>query len=102
MSVDLESARLELEDAYRELTDVGRDDGGADALWLQVDAVTRELRRRVGGVFTLRQLADEYARADVVLLDRGREGACRMAAAPLARRGGRVDLYARGALDYAP
>ena len=33
---------------------------------MQLDAVATELRRRVGGTFTLRELADEYAGADAV------------------------------------
>ena len=64
MSADLESARLEWEHAYRDLNEVARDPKLDERLRAQLDAITTELRRRVGGTFTLRELAEQYAAAD--------------------------------------
>ena len=64
MSADLESARLEWEHAYRDFAEVSRDPALEERVRMQLDAVTTELRRRVGGTFTLRELADEYVASD--------------------------------------
>ena len=64
MSADLASARLEWEHAYRDLEETARDPALADRVRMQLDALIAELRRRVGGTFTMGELADEYAGAD--------------------------------------
>ena len=61
MTAEVESARLEWEDAHRALAEATHD----ASLRHQLETVSNELRRRVGGTFTLRELVDEYARADV-------------------------------------
>ena len=70
---------------------------------LQLDAVTMELRRRVGGTFTLRELAAEYARADAwtrsALAERAAPGWPRTLSLV---EGAAFHLYSRGAADYAP
>jgi len=103
VSVDLESARLEWEHAYRDLADAARDPVLEERLRAQLDAVTTELRRRVGGTFTVRELADEYARAD----SWAREALAEQAIPGWPRtlaviEGAAFHLYARGAVDYAP
>ncbi|HJS49993.1 MAG TPA: hypothetical protein VJ745_06685, partial [Gaiellaceae bacterium] len=76
MRADVESARLEWEGAHRALAEVTHDDAlRGERLRLQLEAVSNELRRRVGGTFTLRELVDEYARADVWVRDALAEGA---------------------------
>ncbi len=103
MSSDLESARLEWEHAYRDLTEVARDPRLEERLHDQLDAITSELRRRVGGTFTLRQLAEQYAAADawaqVVLAERAAPGWPRTLTLV---EGAAFHIYARGAVDYEP
>jgi hypothetical protein len=69
----------------------------------QLEAVTSELRRRVGGTFTLGELVEEYARADVwahhVLAERGAPGWPRTLTLV---EGAAFHLYSRGAVDYLP
>lgn len=100
---DVLSARLEWEDAYRRLMEAARDDMLEEAFRSQLEVVTSELRRRVGGVFTLRELADEYARAEVwvraALLELGHAGWARTLSLV---EGAAFHLYSRGAVDYAP
>ena len=103
MSADLESTRLEWETAYRDFTEVSRDATLEERVRMQLDAVTTELRRRVGGTYTVRELADEYTRADAW----AREALAVQATPGWARtlavvEGAAFHLYARGAVDYAP
>lgn len=103
MTGDVQSARLEWEDAHRRLAEAAGDEKAVEAVRLQLDAVTAELRRRVGGVFTLRELADEYARAEVWV----REALAELGIAGWARtlslvEGAAFHLYSRGAVDYRP
>ena len=58
------SARREWEEGSRRFFEAARDPVRADVLHRQVDAVTVELRRRVGGTFTLAELAEAYAGAE--------------------------------------
>jgi hypothetical protein len=103
MSADLESARLEWERAYRDLLDAGRDPAHDERLRGQLEVVTAELRRRVGGTYTLRELADEYSAADSwareVLAEQAAPGWLRTLATV---EGAAFHLYARGAVDFAP
>lgn len=103
MSADLESARLEWEHAYRDLEEVARDEALEERVGAQLETIYAELRRRVGGTFTLRELVDEYARADEwareVLAVQGTPEWPRTLALV---EGAAFHLYARGAVDYAP
>ena len=76
-----------------------------ERLLAQVDVVAAELRRRVGGVFTLAR-ARRGIRPRRGVEPRGRRGGgsvAGLAADALARRGGRVpSLRPRRAVDYAP
>jgi len=103
-AAEIESARREWEDGHRRLLDEARDRTARERLYAQVDAVTDELRRRVGGTFTLGELACEYARAESwsrhVVAERA-------PAAGWARTLSLVEaaafhLYARGAVDFEP
>lgn len=99
MSADLESARLEWEHAYRDFEEVV----GDPALQEQLGTVIAELRRRLGGTFTLRELADEYSSADIwareALAEQNTPGWPRTLALV---EGAAFHLYARGAVDYQP
>jgi hypothetical protein len=101
---EVESARREWQEGHRRLLEVAREAPARERLFEQVDAVAGELRRRVGGTFTIRELAAAYADAErwsrTVVAER--------AAAPGWPRtlslveAAAFHLYARGAQDYEP
>ena len=101
---EVESARREWEAGHRRLVEQAQDADTSDRLLAQVDAVAAELRRRVGGVFTLRELAAVYARSD----EWSRAVVSEQAPAPGWPRtlslveAAAFHLYARGAQDYQP
>lgn len=104
LSGDLESARRDWAEGHRRLASAAGDLPEAERLQHQVEVVMEELRRRVGGTFTLADLARAY------------DGAERWARAAVEERAGApgwprtlavaVDaafhVYARGAVDYGP
>jgi hypothetical protein len=103
VSADLESARLEWERSYRDLAEVTRDEAVEQRLEAQLVAITNELRRRLGGTFTLRELADTYAGADRWAYEALSEQSTPEWPSTLALvEGAAFHLYARGAVDYAP
>jgi hypothetical protein len=99
---EVESARRDWEDAYRRLQEESRDPAKADALKLQLDAVSEELRKRVGGTYTLRELASEYRHAErwtreavaARAVTSGWPGTLSIV------EGAAFLLYSRGAVDY--
>ena len=103
VTADVEIARLEWENAHRDLAEAVLDPAREESLNLQLEAVTMELRRRVGGTFTLQELAAEYARADAwsrsALAERAAPGWPRTLSLV---EGAAFHLYSRGAADYAP
>ena len=104
MSVDLESARREWEEGYRRFERATRDEAQAERLLAQFDIVSAELRRRVGGTFTLRELSGAYADLGGMAPggDRG-AGPCAGWARTVSMVGDAAfHTYARGAVDYAP
>lgn len=104
MTADVESARRDWEDAYGRLESTGREPAQLEALHEQVDAVSAELRKRIGSNFTLRELADEYLRAEAW----SREAVSQIpppAGWPRTLalvEGAAFHLYSRGAVDYEP
>lgn len=100
----VESARRDWEEGYRRLLAEARDPLAAERLHAQVDAITDELRKRVGATFTLAELATAYAGSERWT----REAVSERAPAPgwprtLALAGDAAfHLYARGAVDYEP
>lgn len=101
---EIESARREWQDGHRRLLDLAREAPERERLFEQVDAVAAELRRRVGGTFTTRELAAAYANAERWT----RAVVAEQAAAPGWPRtlslveAAAFHLYARGAQDYQP
>ncbi len=97
MSLLLESARHQWDDADRRVRAAVAEPRRQDRLLAQVEAILDELRRRLGQVFTLEELADLYAGAERWTYD-------------LAGPGGDVSIatdaafhrYARGATDFQP
>ena len=104
MTTQVESARRDWEEGYRRLAAEARDPAAAERLHAQVDAITDELRKRVGATFTLAELAEAYAGAERW----AREAVADRAPAPgwartVALAGDAAfHLYARGAVDYEP
>ena len=104
MTPEVDSARRDWEDAYRRLVDATRETDRAGELFAQVEAVGEELRKRVGGAFTLAELASEYRHAErwsreavaVKAPSAGWPGALSMV------EGAAFLLYSRGAIDYEP
>lgn len=97
------SARLEWEEAHRRVVEASRDEKTEEAFRLQLEAVMSQLRRRVGGTFTLRELVDEYVRAEVWVRDALAElGLAGWARTLSLVEGAAFHLYSRGAVDYAP
>ena len=105
MSPDVEGARRDWEDGYRRYERVSQDEGvQADRLRRQFDLISADLRRRVGGTFTVAMLASAY---------RGSDAWTRLAIEEYAPTPGwarsvsmvgdaAFHVYARGASDYAP
>jgi hypothetical protein len=101
---DVEGARRDWEEGHRRLLEAERDPAQAELLHRQVDAVTAELRRRVGATFTLLELAEAYASSEGWT----REAVAEHAASPGWPRTVSIagdaafHLYARGAVDFEP
>ncbi len=104
MSIGVDHVRQEWEESHRRLEGEARDSVRYELLLEQVDAVTAELRRRVGQTFTLAELARAYADADRW----ARDAVAASEPAPWWPRtlalvqGAAFHLYARGAVDYTP
>ena len=105
MPTSVESARNEWETGYRrfEASRGGHEEAYARLLE-QVEAITEELRRRLGGTFTLAELAETYTGAERWVRDVVSERAPvknwprTLATAEDAA----FHLYQRGAVDYEP
>ena len=104
MSVDL--ARQEWEEGYRRIQSQAKDRALYSHLLRQVDVVLAELRRRLGGRFTLSDLAGEYQGAEqwaheaIARAETGEEpGWPRWVSTATDAA---FHRYARGAQDYRP
>ena len=103
-AAEVESARREWEEGFKRLSDEASRDPRPERLYAQVDAVSAELRRRVGGTFTLAELAAAYAGAErwsraVVSEEAPAPGWPRLLSLVEAAA---FHEYARGAQDYEP
>jgi hypothetical protein len=103
--MDLEIARQQWQDGNRRVEETRADRERYADLGRQVDVVVSGLRKRVGQVFTLSELAESYEGADEwarELLD----AAADPDAPPTVEAGTVADAafhaYARGAADYRP
>ena len=99
----VETVRREWEDGHRRLEALADDHALYQRLREQVEVVIDELRRRVGEIFTLAELAGAYGDADrwsrEALAERGPPRSYRDAALV---GDAAFYLYARGASDYRP
>jgi hypothetical protein len=104
MASSLEAARQQWADGNRRFESHSSDPDGYLRLLEQLEVATDELRKRVGEIFTLAELADVYGSSDSWI----REAVEERAPSPgWARQLSVVQdtafhLYARGATDYAP
>jgi hypothetical protein len=104
MPLALDQTRVEWERGHRRFQEEVRESPRGDALLAELDAITAELRRRVGQTFTLSELADAYRAAD----SWSREAVEEIGPAPgwpgrLATvTDAAFHLYSRGATDYEP
>ena len=102
--MSLELARQQWEDGARRLRETSRDPVEHGRLLAVVDVLVTELRRRLGGSYTLEELAALYERAD----DWVRDAVAEAAPVPgwtraVATAGDAAfHRYARGAIDYSP
>jgi hypothetical protein len=104
VAADVESARRDWEEGYRRLREESRDPVASDRLHRQVAVLIDELRKRVGGSFTLAELAQAYADSDRWALEAvaEREPAPGWPATVTVAGDAAFHLYARGAIDYEP
>jgi hypothetical protein len=99
-----EVARQEWTEGYRRLESERENLARHRLLLAQVDAITDELRRRIGSVFTLDELAAVYRGADRWVADTLAElpPEARYPAGVSLATDAAFYLYARGARDYVP
>ncbi len=98
------SARREWETGNRRFLAEAGDGTRAEDLHRQLEAVTSELRRRLGGTFTLAELAAEYETADRWVLEVVEERAPsgRWIRTATVAADAAFYAYSRGARDYEP
>jgi hypothetical protein len=98
------AARREWEDGSRRFAQAARDPARADLLHRQRDAVLDELRRRVGTVFTLGELAAAYEGAERWLREVIDDRAPATGGARTVSLAGDAAFhaYSRAAQDYEP
>lgn len=104
MTGKVEIARQQWERSYRELAQAPGRDGIDGRVLEQIEMVEGELRRRLGGPFTLAELAEVYDGSgrwtfEVIAERCGRPGWPRSASTAADAA---FHLYARGARDYRP
>ncbi len=101
--MDLELARHQWAEGRRAVDRTRPDAGRHRRLVGQVEAVTAELTRRVGQVFTLDELATEYDSADRWTLETIDDAFPDEVPADVSTAADAAfDLYSRRASDYAP
>ncbi|HEY7381435.1 MAG TPA: hypothetical protein VH572_09510 [Gaiella sp.] len=104
MNAAVESARREWEEGYRRFREEARDPARSEILHQQLEAVTDELRRRIGGVYTLDELARAYESAErwsrVAVAERAPSPGWARTLALV--EDSAFHLYSRGAVDYEP
>ena len=104
MPVALEQTRREWELSHGRLQQQVRDSPRGESVLAELDAVLAELRKRIGGQFTLEELADAYPAAEAW----SREAVAEIEPAEgWPRRLSLVTdaafhVYSRGAIDYEP
>lgn len=98
------SARRDWAHGYQRFLEASRRPGSADPLHAQLDVLTGEIRRRVGGTFTLAELAAVYATSERWVREaiEERVPSPRFALTLADSTDAAFHLYSRGAQDYVP
>lgn len=103
-ATELSSARRDWDDGYRRFLEEARDPAVAEVLHRQLEVVFEELRRRVGGRFSLAELAAAYdsseAWARVAVSERAPARGWERGLAIVSDAA--FHLYSRGAVDFKP
>jgi len=103
MNAAVDSARRDWEDGYRRFAGEA-DTPRADALHRQFDEVTDELRRRLGGRFTLLELEEAYRSSDswvrVAVAEHAPSHGWERTLSTVADAA--FHVYSRGAVDFEP
>jgi hypothetical protein len=104
VTTSLEGARDDWQEGYRRYEAAYREEAHPERLRVQLDLILGELRRRVGGVFSLEELVDVYGDADAWILHLVEEHAATPGWARSVSMVGDAAfyVYARGAVDYTP
>lgn len=104
MSTGVELVRQEWAEGYRRLEAAREEPSRYHALHAQLDAITDELRRRIGTSFLLAELVAEYRRSDswTTLLFLDLPADTQWAPGLVIAADAAFYLYARGAQDYRP
>jgi hypothetical protein len=104
MSSAVELARQQWAEGHRQLQAVRSDVRHYQAMLSQVNAVTDELRRRIGSVYDLDELVASYHDADSWLREELADALPGSESSPDASVAADAAfyLYARGARDYEP
>lgn len=104
MTTAVEIARQQWAEGYRKLEAERSNLPRYRLLHTQVEAVTEQLRRRLGGIFTLAELADTYQGADAWVRDAVTDWAPQADWPPgfSTSSDAAFHLFARGARDYQP
>ena len=104
VKTQLDTTRHDWEDGHRRFERALRDPAQAERLEQQFDLISAELRRRVGGTFTLSMLADAYGGVDAWALQLVEEHAPSPGWSRTVSMVGDAafHVYARAAVDYAP
>jgi hypothetical protein len=105
VSPAVELARQQWADGKRRLDDARTNAPRYRRLHTQVDAIVERLRRRVGGIYTLEELATVYRDADAWLrheLAEAGPGTAAWSPDTAIAADAAFHLYARGARDYEP
>ena len=104
MASALETTRREWEEGNRRLRAAASEPFLYERLLAEVDLVLEQLRRRVGQIFTLDELASAYGDADRWVLEALTEAetAPGWPARSTTVQDAAFYLYSRGAVDYRP
>lgn len=98
--MQVEIARHQWEEGHRRFRSTADDSARYERLNAQIAALTEQLRRRLGQVFTLAELADEYGRAES--WSRAFEPMLVPPADLATAEDAAFHRYARGARDFGP
>ena len=104
MTAAIESARHDWDEGYRRFLVENLDPARAEVLHRQLEEVTDELRRRLGGRFTLTELETAYRTSDawarVAVAERAASRGWERDLAAVTDAA--FHLYSRGAVDFVP